>query len=150
MGFVPEKIAGSFDLYGSGVHVLLFRYWPCHPLARVAVGWLLFPAAGTAILFWLGKSFSLLRPDNTKAAFVFQEKVLEIVFSIWKRLADCLPQSNDRLRQVSPAPHRKRNRTTRYARRNTGQKAGENEEINYLSNTRHIAASERRPRLQRL
>ena len=89
MGFVPEKIAGSFDLYGSCVHVLLFRYWPCRPLTRVAVGWLLFPVAGTAILFCIGKSFSLLRPDNTKAAFVFQEIVLEILFSVLERLAGC-------------------------------------------------------------
>ena len=78
MGFVPETIAGSFDLYGSCVHLLLFRYWPCRPLTRGAVGWLLFPMAGTAILFCIGKSFSLLRRDNTKAAFVLQEKVLEI------------------------------------------------------------------------
>ena len=89
MGFAPEKIAGSFDLYGSCVHVLLFRYWPCRPLTRVAVGWLLFPAAGTAILFWLGKSFSLLRPDNTKAAFVLQEKVLKIFIPVLERLARC-------------------------------------------------------------
>ena len=81
MCFAPEKIAGTFDLYGSCVHVLLFRYWPCHPLTRVAVGWLLFPMAGTAILFWFGKSFSLLRPRQYQSCFRITRKSFENLFS---------------------------------------------------------------------